>query len=353
MNKNLKILITGGSGYVGTMLIEHFLKRSDISEIITIDKDPLPQSLSGRKKVRFVQKKLYENWEDDIADFNPDIVIHTAWQIRELYGRKEEQNKLNIISTNKVFDYAFSVLSVKKLIHFSTIASYSAKESNKINHFFTEEEPFRESDYLYATEKKEAEEILEKKFNSLKGVKPKVFVIRPAAITGPRGRYQKVRLGLQSVLSGKLKNSESFWHRFVSRMVTFMPVTKTWVRQFIHEDDIVNIVEMLSFENQEGKFEVFNACPPGDIVNGTKMAEAVNKKPVVLKPWMIRVAFFVMWHLSRGRVPTSKGGWKTYSYPIVVDGSSITAKYGYVYNFNCWDAFTKLDGRYAKDVKMS
>lgn len=360
MNKELKILITGAAGYVGAMLVDQFSDRDDVAEIVCIDKEPQPEFWGERKNVRFIQKNLDENWEDDLEGFEPDVVIHTAWQIREMYGQKDKQWSWNIDGSDKVFDYAFSTPSVKKLIHFSTVASYSARKDNKVDHFYTEEEPFRESDYLYAIEKKVAEEHLHEKWEAAKesakildeeGQVPQVFIIRPAAITGPRGRYMRVRFGLQSTLSGQLKDSESFWHKFISKMVSFTPITKKWVRQFIHEDDIVDMVKLFAFNDLDAEYEIINAAPPGDVVFGKDMAKAVGKKAVVVPPWLIRIVFFFMWHLSRGKIPTSKGGWKSYSYPIVVDGSKITKKYGFKYKTDSLNAFTQIDGRYAKYVK--
>lgn len=357
MKNKLKILITGGAGYVGAMLIDQFSNREDVGEIVSIDKDPQPDFLIGRGKIKFIQKNIIENWEADLTriNFKPDIVIHTAWQIREIYGRRQEQWQWNVGGSDKIFDYAFSTPTVKKLIHFSTVASYSARPENRTDHHFTEEEPFRQSDYLYAIEKKASEERLFEKFQKIKeSIRktdqklPQVFVIRPVAITGPRGRYMKIRFGLQSTLSGQLKNSKSFWHKLISKMVSFTPITKNWVRQFVHEDDIVNIVKFFSFTDLKEEYEVFNIAPPGRVVYGEDMAKAVGKKSILIPPILIRFVFFLMWHLSRGKIPTSRGGWKSYSYPIVVDGSKITKKYGFKYKADSLDAFTKIDGYYSR-----
>jgi nucleoside-diphosphate-sugar epimerase len=348
----MKLFITGGAGYVGAMLADQFSPRSDVEAILLLDKEPFSDILTNhpnRNKITHIQANLGDNdWQEKVIAFAPDVIIHTAWQIREMYGQRELQWKWNVTGSDNVFDLAFALPSVKKLIYFSTVSSYAAYSSNELNHFFKEEEGFRPSDYLYAEEKRAVEEHLKKKYEKADH-KPQVFIVRPAAITGPRGRYMRVRFGLQAALSGQLKANPI--HRLISAMVSFVPVTPKWLRQFIHEDDVTDIVSLFAFNDLQGSYEVFNICPPGPAVLGKDMAEAVGKKTLPVQPWMIRPVFFIFWHLSRGKVPTSKGGWKSYSYPIAVDGSKLTRQYGYQYKYPSKEAFVKVEGRYAKYVK--
>lgn len=338
------VLITGAAGYVGSMLVRRFASREDVERVIGLDMEPVPDLIKDEPKLVYIQANTAdETWEEKAKSYNPDIVIHTAWQIRELYGKRPLTWKWNVDGSERVFEFAYGTESVKRLIHFSTVASYGAFKDNTIEHRFTENEPFRKTDYLYAEEKRVAEERLEACFAKA-GRKVPTAIVRPAAITGPRGRYMRIRFGLQAALAGQLK--ESFVYRLISLMTRFVPVTPRWVRQFIHEDDVVNLVELLATTEPKGEYEVFNICPPGDVVLGKDMAAAVGKRALPIMPWMTRLPFAFLWHATRGKVPTAKGSWKGYSYPIAVDGSKLTRVYGYQYKYPSLEAFRYTDGEY-------
>lgn len=345
-----RILITGAAGYVGFMLVERFIARPDVEFVIALDKEPLPSVWKSHQKIVCVQKNTSDEWEKEVAFHAPDIVIHTAWQIRDLYARSKEQHLWNVVGSEKVFDFAFSQSSVQRLVHFSTVASYGAYPSNEVSHRFTEEEPFRESEYRYAEEKRIVERSLEEKYKQSgaaeRGVR--VSIIRPAAITGPRGRFARIRFGLQSALSGQLRGS--FVYSVVSFLTSFVPATPKWARQFVHEDDITDCTELLAFDERVKGYEAFNVCPPGPIVVAKDMARVVGKKVVPVPPALIRFVFFWMWHLSMGKIPTTRGAWKGYSYPIIVSGEKITRMFGFTYRMSSLDAFQYTDGRYESVV---
>jgi nucleoside-diphosphate-sugar epimerase len=346
------IFIVGGAGYIGEMLCDLFDARTDVRQVISLDKEPQSPYAKKFTKVIHIQRNMADGgWEEEVAKYEPDTVIHTAWQIRAMYGRKDEQWRWNVDGSDKVFDFAFTQPSVKKLVYFSTASSYSARRDNSFTHRFTEAEGFRDDDYIYAKEKKVTEEHLRSKFEQAQKEGrsvPQIFIVRPAAITGPRGRYMRIRFGLQSALQGTLKGG--LVNKIVTTLTSFVPATDTWVRQFIHEDDVADIVTKFTFEDLDGSYEVFNITPPGEPVYAKDMAAAVGKKILKIQPWMARLAFFFFWHATRGKIPTCPGSWRFYSYPVVMDGTRLTTRYGYNYKYLSTDAFRYTDGRYESFV---
>lgn len=342
------VLITGAAGYVGGMLVKRFAAREDVAKVVGLDKEPLPDFLKDTPKLTYIKANTADEWETKADETAPDIVIHAAWQIRELYGDRATTWKWNIDGSDRVFDYAFARPRVTRLVYFSTVASYGSFPENTIDHRFTEDEPFRISEYLYAEEKRIAEEHLAERYEKRKNRGIQVSIVRPAAITGPRGRFARIRFGLQSTLSGQMKGA--FIYKVIGAMVAFVPITPKWVRQFIHEDDVAGIVERLSFGAPTPGYEVFNICPPGPVVRGKDMAKAVGKLTLPVAPWMVRAAFYMFWHLSRGKVPTGPGAWRGYSYPIAVDGSKVTRMLAYDYGYEGLDAFQYTNGMYEEVV---
>lgn len=354
------IFITGGAGYVGVMLLDVFARRENIEKIIYLDKVAMSENDSklieahpNKDKFIFIEENLCENtWPEKVKYFEPSVVIHTAWQIREIYGDRPLSWKWNIDGSNNLFDFCFSNNFVKRLVYFSTVASYGAFVDNSLDYRFVESDLFRKTNYLYAEEKRIVEQNLENKYKEYKEKQAAlnnaenicVSILRPAAITGPRGRYERIRFGLQSALSGSINGG---FYTLVRTMTKVVPATKKWVRQYIHEDDVVGIVSLLAFDEKvKHGYEVFNICPPGAAVLAPDMAKAVNKKMIIVPTLLVRMGFFTLWHLSKGKVPTAEGSWKGYSYPIVVDGSKITRMYNYIYGVESKKAFVENEGRY-------
>src|SRR5690606_9081513 len=121
-------------------------------------------------------------------------------------------------------------------------------------------------------------------------------------------------------------------NRLVTMLTAWVPATKGWVRQFIHEDDVNDIVFKCTFENLPWEYEVFNITPTGEPVFAPDMAKAVGKRVLPIQPWMARIAFWFFWHATRGKIPTCPGSWRYYSYPVLMSGEKLAAIYSCKYS---------------------
>ncbi|MBI4039915.1 NAD-dependent epimerase/dehydratase family protein [Candidatus Daviesbacteria bacterium] len=336
----MTIFITGAAGYIGGMLAHRFLGEKQVKRVVCLDIKPAPPHFPvSNPKVAWVIHDLGEaGWEEKVLKWGaPDVVIHCAYLIRVAYSSKhrERQIKSNIGGAEKVFQFALNH-GVKKLIHFSTAASYGAYPTNTTKKRFKEDDPFRDSQYLYAQDKKIIEEKIEELFKALKP-KTQVFVIRPAAVTGPRGQFMYNRFGLLQM---------------VKQGLPIVPITHPdSARQFIHEDDIFEAISLMTFGNFPEKYHVFNLAPQ-DFLLLTEVARTI-KKPIIRIPKILgKFAFATLWHLSRGKIPTAPAGIDSYSYPIILDGSKIT-KFGFQYSYNSLESLRADRGYYARFVEHS
>lgn len=337
----MKILITGASGYIGGMLVDRFLEDKAVGKITALDmQDPnlATRSPSG-DRVAFIQHNLGDpGWEERVlARGIPDVVIHCAYVIREGYGKKREwQIKSNITAAERMFDFVFKN-KIPKLIHFSTVASYGARPANSTVYKFKETDQFCEENYLYGVDKKIIEEKLKNTYEKAQS-KTQVLIVRPCAITGPRGQFIFKRFGLLRVVKFGLP---------------FVPVTgPDSARQFIHEDDVWEAIRLMAFSPRfageaGGGYEAFNLAPQ-DFLLLKDMAREIGKISIRVPVWLGRLVFGAMWHLSRGRIPTVPAGINSYTYPIIADGSKIT-KHGFKYQYSAKEALKADSGYYALD----
>lgn len=166
-----KILITGGSGFIGTNLIEKLVVNKDL-KLINIDIVE-PKNNAHRPYWRNIDINDKDNLQREITNFAPNFVVHLAART-DLTGNSVSDYDTNTIGTMNLVETLESLDSVKRVIFTSSMyvcePGYSPKD-------YDDYAPHT----IYGESKVWAEKIIKNK-------NPKNYVwsiIRPTSIWGP------------------------------------------------------------------------------------------------------------------------------------------------------------------------
>jgi UDP-glucose 4-epimerase len=329
----MNVLITGAAGYIGTMLIDRLAHSDGIDAICAIDIKGRPAQYGNCAKLDWLCADVAsDGWVSQLDGKAIDVVIHCAYQIRELYGRgRKKQEQWNIDGARKVFGFALACPSVRRVVQLSTVSAYGARAQNSMDRLLTEESPLCEDVYLYGVQKKRVEDLLWHLFRQLRP-SAHILVLRLASVSGPRGRFGLNRYGLLSTIAG--------------RFPFLICGRSDWGRQYLHEDDLIDLLSTFVHLPRATGYQVFNVSPP-DFLDSTSIGRLFNKRVVPLPPLLLRALFWLLWHGTRGAITTPAGAWRFLSYPIRVDGSHLQRTYGYQYRYSSHQALMAREGRHA------
>lgn len=112
-----KVLVTGGSGFIGTNLVESFLK--DGYTVLNLDSR---QPLNDAHKPYFKQVDIldFDKLQSLIVDFSPEIIVHFA-AVTDLNGTDLEYYAANTRGTQHIIDIAATLPNLKKVIYTSSM----------------------------------------------------------------------------------------------------------------------------------------------------------------------------------------------------------------------------------------
>lgn len=325
----MKILITGGSGYIGSMLVKELENDSRIEKIFVIDIQSPKILWQPNEKIIFLNKNLVDNWEQDIQE-QIDVIVHAAFHIRRPFFQKQLQQHLweNDYGFRKVLDFA-QKQKIPKIIVLSSIAVYGANKENSPQKPFHEDDELKEKEYLYGKEKIIMEKIASQ--FSLFNPSIKIIILRLASVTGPFAQKHFKKSGLLN---------------FLKNIAPIIPLTSSSsLRQYVHEDDTVQAILFTIFNDFPSRLEIFNVAPP-NFLYFKDLAKITNKKTIFIPYYLAKILFSLAWYLSFGKIPTAPGSINSYTFPIVVDGTKIE-KYGFHYRFSSLEAFLGEKGKYS------
>ena len=212
----MKVMITGGAGFIGSHLADRLLSRGD--EVLVIDNYSTGRrdNLTPNSKLKVVEGTIADNdlIRDLFADFQPDYVAHAAASYKDP-DNWEEDARTNTLG-GAIVTRASLDSGVKRLIYFQTALCYGVKP---LEQPITLDHPILPGDSSYAITKTAAEQYI-----ALSGID--FISFRLANAYGPRN------------LSGPLP---TFYHRLTNDFKCFVMDTR---RDFIYVNDLIDLVMM-------------------------------------------------------------------------------------------------------------
>jgi UDP-glucose 4-epimerase len=210
----VKVLITGGGGFIGSTLADTLLARGD--EVLVIDNFATGRrdNLTPRPKLQVVEGSIADRdlVVSSVGDFAPDLVVHAAASYKDPDDWHGDA-QVNVVGTVNVVQAA-QAAGTSRLIYFQTALCYGVKP---LEQPITLDHPIRPWDSSYAISKTAAEHYIQ-----LSGLDHVSF--RLANAYGPRN------------LSGPLP---TFFQRLTTEKPCFVMDTR---RDFVFIDDLVDCV---------------------------------------------------------------------------------------------------------------
>jgi len=126
------ILITGGSGFIGTNLLQFYIDRG--FNVINIDFNP-PLNNKHIKYWHNINIENYISLNEEILRFRPDYVIHLAAKT-DLNGKNLDDYSVNILGVQNLVDSLKNLDNLKRVIFTSTqlvCYGYFPKNDNDYN----------------------------------------------------------------------------------------------------------------------------------------------------------------------------------------------------------------------------
>lgn len=108
----MKIIVTGGSGFIGTNVLQNYINKGDT--ILSIDK-VRPKKKEHLDCFAQIDIENYSLLEAAFVDFKPDYIIHLAART-DLDGKNLEEYSANIKGVENVLKAAAKVQGLKKIL---------------------------------------------------------------------------------------------------------------------------------------------------------------------------------------------------------------------------------------------
>ena len=312
-----RIFITGVSGYIGQKLLAFLEGKPGVKKIVGIDiREP---SVRPGNMV-FYRKDVREPLADMFTEHAIDSLVHLAYVVTPLHD-KNLMEDINAGGAKNILDSCLQS-GVKQIVYTSSATAYGFHVDNDSP--LTEASPLRgNDDFVYSKTKKEIEGIFSRFIEANPGYS--VAILRPSFVAGP-------------VFDNPLA-------RHMKRKLVLLPsVTQPF--QYVHEDDLVEIIYLMLQRRVSG---AFNVGADGSMTF-TEMISLLGNRRLALPfgimfalnnlAWQLRMTF-----ISEFPSPALN----MVRYPWIVSSDKLKRVLGYRYKYTTRETFMDFAQSFKKD----
>jgi UDP-glucose 4-epimerase len=287
----MRIVITGGTGNVGTSVIEALCQEKSVDEIVCVARrrppfaDAAVQDRACDARVRWVDADVATDPLDVLA--GADVVVHLAWQIQPI--RDERQLRLvNVGGTTRVVETA-ALLGVGRVVVASSVGTYAAGAGQG---------PVDESwpttgipTSVYSRQKAEVERHLDRLERDHPGTA--IVRMRTSLVFSRRAASEIDRYFLGPLVPSSL----------IGRgMLPVVPVPREVHFQLVHSSDVAQAYARAALSDVRGAFNV--AAEP--VLGGDDLAQALGARPLNVPGRVMRLGAAATHAL---RIQRTSPGW--------------------------------------------
>ena len=227
----MRYVITGGSGYIGTRLVERLAGRDETERIVIADVRP-PQRF--RPKVEYSQLDVRDagGVRALLERERPDALVHLAFVLNPMHD-EDTMYDIDVGGTHNVLAAAGEA-GIGQVLVTSSATAYGAFPDNPVP--IEEDWPVRGvPDFEYARDKTEADRLCQ--LWALQHPDRVMTIVRPCIVFGPNVDNYIVRAWTKQPFIADIGGSD-------------LPV------QFVHEDDVVEALTRLLDGRHAGPFNL-------------------------------------------------------------------------------------------------
>lgn len=230
----MNVLITGGSGYIGSRVIQYLAQHPDVEEITNIDQRPL-QFPAPFLKVKTISADVTHDLRPIFLKAGkPTVAIHAAWTVDPL--RDAQRQRAVCIQGTQRFLQACHQAGIQHILFISSATAYGAHPEHGVP--LAETAGLRPTyHFQYSAEKREAEAL----FQTYAHEHPHTLIqiVRPVVVGGP--------------------NVSNYIFRAVTRPVVFQARGFDPPMQLVHEEDVARAIAAILHSRVPGCFNLAGA----------------------------------------------------------------------------------------------